>query len=471
MPALRRRHRARDPEVLAVAQARQGRIVAARLRTQVSVRSIEYNPRDEKTARGSSCSCFAGAGARRSFRSRSPARARSASRSRSRRSPAKARWRRAFPPSCAPTWNAAACSARSRCRRSTRRRPSPRSVNYAEWRSRRPMRWCSARSRRGPTAASTCASSCSTSVKGADLSGVAYTLSREPGARHRAPHRRLHLREADRREGRVLDPHRLRGEARQPLQAADRRRRRRGRGDRARPRRADHLAGLVARRPAPRLRVVRDQEAGGLRALAAPTASARWWPTSAARTARRPGRPTAQRWRSRCRATAARSSSSSTRTAATCAASRSSGGIDTEPVFSPDGQSIYFTSDRGGSPQIYRMPAGGGDAAARHLRGQLQHLAAHQPGRQGARLHHAQQRQVPGRDARSSPRARPQMLTDSDKDESPSFAPNGRMLLLATVDRRARRAVRGVGRRPHQAAADAYRRATCANRRGGRSSK
>src|SRR5262245_7531123 len=39
-----------------------------------------------------------------------------------------------------------------------------------------------------------------------------------------------------------------------------------------------------------------------------------------------------------------------------------SGSIDTEPVFSPDGQSIYFTSDRGGSPQIYRMSAGGGDA-------------------------------------------------------------------------------------------------------------
>src|SRR5512135_1693129 len=30
-----------------------------------------------------------------------------------------------------------------------------------------------------------------------------------------------------------------------------------------------------------------------------------------------------------------------------------SGAIDTEPRFSPDGQWIYFTSDRGGSPQIY----------------------------------------------------------------------------------------------------------------------
>jgi TolB protein len=40
----------------------------------------------------------------------------------------------------------------------------------------------------------------------------------------------------------------------------------------------------------------------------------------------------------------------------------SSSGIDTEPRFSPDGAALYFTSDRGGSPQIYRVRASGGDA-------------------------------------------------------------------------------------------------------------
>ena len=64
------------------------------------------------------------------------------------------------------------------------------------------------------------------------------------------PHRRLHLREADRRQGRVLDPHRLRDQGRRALHAARRRCRRRRRAGRAEQPRADHLAGLVARRRA-----------------------------------------------------------------------------------------------------------------------------------------------------------------------------------------------------------------------------
>ncbi|MFX7764015.1 DPP IV N-terminal domain-containing protein, partial [Acinetobacter baumannii] len=37
-----------------------------------------------------------------------------------------------------------------------------------------------------------------------------------------------------------------------------------------------------------------------------------------------------------------------------------SAGIDTEPQFSPDGGSVYFTSDRSGGPQVYKVGLDGG---------------------------------------------------------------------------------------------------------------
>jgi len=109
-----------------------------------------------------------------------------------------------------------------------------------------------------------------------------------------------------------------------------------------------------------------------------------------------------------------------------------SGGIDTEPNFSPDGQWIYFTSDRGGSPQIYRMPAAGGEAQRVTFEGSYNVSPRVSPdgkslayimrngGKFQATLLDLNTRQV-------------QVLTDSEFDESPSFAPNGRQILLATV--------------------------------------
>ena len=106
--------------------------------------------------------------------------------------------------------------------------------------------------------------------------------------------------------------------------------------------------------------------------------------------------------------------------------------IDTEPRFSPDGQSLYFTSDRGGSPQVYRMPAGGGEAQRVTFEGSYNVSPRLSPdgkvlayitrnaGRFQVALMDFANRQV-------------QIITDSEHDESPSFAPNGRMILLATV--------------------------------------
>ena len=106
--------------------------------------------------------------------------------------------------------------------------------------------------------------------------------------------------------------------------------------------------------------------------------------------------------------------------------------IDTEPRYSSDGKSLYFTSDRGGSPQIYRMSATGGEAQRVTFRGSYN--VTPRPSPDGRVLAYvtrdAGKFQVALLDLANQ---QVQVITDSDRDESPSFAPNGRMILLATV--------------------------------------
>jgi TolB protein len=110
----------------------------------------------------------------------------------------------------------------------------------------------------------------------------------------------------------------------------------------------------------------------------------------------------------------------------------SSTAIDTEPRFSPDGQFIYFTSDRGGTPQIYRMPASGGEPQRVTFEGSYNVSPRISPdGKTLAYITRTDGKfQVALLDLSTR---QAQILTDSDRDESPSFSPNGRMILLATV--------------------------------------
>jgi TolB protein len=112
--------------------------------------------------------------------------------------------------------------------------------------------------------------------------------------------------------------------------------------------------------------------------------------------------------------------------------------IDTEPTWAPDGRTLYFTSDRGGKPQIYSIPAEGGNPERVTLSGDYNSRASVAP--DGKRLAVAQGR---GNEYRIAiwdfENSRFAVLTPGKMDESPSFAPNGSMILYAT-----REGARGV---------------------------
>ena len=110
-------------------------------------------------------------------------------------------------------------------------------------------------------------------------------------------------------------------------------------------------------------------------------------------------------------------------------------GIDTEAAFAPDGSAIYFTSDRSGSPQVYKLGLSGGDRPRRvTFTGTYNARPRVSPdGKQLAvlTLDNGSYR-IAVQDLGTNTM---QVLSKGSQDESPSYAPNGAMVILAGRER------------------------------------